>query len=86
MPVEAATPVESTLPVVARAAPKAPAAHVAHSRIKADREEARTPRRIADKRPHAPAARAPGAASRHAAAAPKAKPKGGLQRRADLEN
>jgi hypothetical protein len=48
---------------------------------------------MADKRPHAPvagphtpAAHASGAASRHASTAPKAKPKGALQHRADLEN
>jgi hypothetical protein len=88
--------VESIAPVVANAAPKPPPAHVAHPRIKPDREEAHAPHHIAEKRPHAPvvaAARAAGAtphapAPHHvaASAAPKAKPKSALQHRADLEN
>jgi hypothetical protein len=72
-------------------APKAPSIHPAHPRIKAEREEARAPRRLAEKRPHAPAAHAPAAHAPAApprrvtaSAAPKAKPK--LQHRADLEN
>ncbi len=84
--------------VIPQDVPKPPSARVAHPRIKADREETRAPRRIAEKRPHAPAghaaaghapaARAAPAAPHRvtATAAPKAKPKGGLQRRADLEN
>jgi hypothetical protein len=94
-PAPPAPPVASIAPVVPHATPKPPPAHVSHPRAKADREEARTPRRIAEKRPHAPAAahapnaaRAAGATSHRAtaSAAPKAKPKSGLQRRADLEN
>jgi hypothetical protein len=94
-PASAPPPVASIAPVVPHATPKPPPAHVAHPRVKADREEARTPRRIAEKRPHAPAAarastatRPAGAASHRAtaSAASKAKPKSGLQHRADLEN
>ena len=80
--------------VIPRDIPRASSIHVAHPRIKAERQEGRAARRIAEKRPHAPAARAAGAAhtpstAPHratASAAPKAKPKSGLQRRADLEN
>jgi hypothetical protein len=83
--------------VVPQDAPKPPSIHVAHPRTKADREETRAPRRIAEKRPHAPAGHAaagrtpaahaaPAAPHRVTAVAPKAKPKSGLQRRADLEN
>jgi hypothetical protein len=90
-----ASPVASIEPVVPHATPKAPAAHVAHAHIKADREQARAPRRVAEKRPHAPVAAShapashPSAAAAHRAAAgasvaAKAKPR--LQHRADLEN
>jgi outer membrane biosynthesis protein TonB len=90
-----APPVASIEPVVPHATPKAPPAHVAHPHIKPDREEARAPHRIAEKRPHAPPATPhgpaphPSAASAHRAAAgasvaAKAKPR--LQHRADLEN
>jgi hypothetical protein len=81
--------VASVAPVVIpHDAPKAPSLHPAHPHIKAEREEARAPRRIAEKRPHAPAAHAPAAAPHRvaASAAPQAKPKSALQHRADLEN
>jgi hypothetical protein len=87
-----AEPAAAVAPAItSHEAPKAPSLHPAHPRIKAEREEARAPRRLAEKRPHAPAAHAPAAHApaappRHvtASAAPKAKPK--LQHRADLEN
>jgi hypothetical protein len=77
--------------------PKPPAAHVSHTRIKPDREEARAPHRIAEKHPHGPVAAPhastphPSAAAAHratagASVAAKAQPKSGLQHRADLEN
>jgi hypothetical protein len=84
-------PVASIAPaVIPRDTPKAPSIRVAHphTRIKAEREETRASRKIADKRPHAPAPRQAAGASHRAtaSAASKAKPKSGLQRRADLEN
>jgi hypothetical protein len=84
-------PVASIAPAaIPRDTPKAPSIRVAHPhpRIKAEREETRASRKIAEKHPHAPAPRAAGAASHRATASatPKAKPKSGLQRRADLEN
>jgi hypothetical protein len=97
----APAPVASVAPdVIPQDAPRPPSIHAAHARTKADREETRASRRIAEKRPHAPAGHAPAvhappvhapvahAAAPHrvTAAAPKAKPKSGLQRRADLEN
>ncbi len=87
--------------VIPQDVPKPPSIRIAHPRTKADREETRASRRIAEKRPRAPAGHAPaahgpvahapvahGAAPKRvtASAGPKAKPKGGLQRRADLEN
>jgi hypothetical protein len=94
-PTPPAPPVASTEPVVAHATPKAATAHVAHPHIKPDREEARAPHRIAEKRPHAPVAAPhgpaphPSATAAHratagASVAAKAKPR--LQHRADLEN
>jgi hypothetical protein len=91
---EPPAPVASVAPaVIPHDAPKAPSIHP-HPH-KADREEAK-PRRIAEKRPHAPAVAAHAPAAAHpapaaphrvtASAAPKAKPKSGLQHRADLEN
>lgn len=84
-------PVASIEPVVPHKTLKAPTAHVAHSHVKADREATHPPHRIAEKRPHAPAAAAHAAASHPAAtrratasASTKAKPR--LQHRADLEN
>jgi hypothetical protein len=92
-------PVEFIAPVIPHTTPKAPPAHVAHP--KADREEARTPRRVAEKRPHAPiaaahppaaahpsaaAAHAGGAAPHHVTASATPKAKPKLQHRADLEN
>jgi protein TonB len=85
----APAPVASIAPVIIpRDAPKAPSIRVPHPRVKAEREQARPAHRIAEKRPHAPAPRAAGGASHRAtaSAASKAKPKSGLQRRADLEN
>ena len=82
-------PVASIAPaVILRDSPKAPSIRVAHPRIKAERQETRASRRIAEKHPHAPAPRQAASASHRAtaSAAPKAKPKSGLQRRADLEN
>jgi hypothetical protein len=84
-------PVASIAPaVIPRDTPKTPSIRVAHPhpRIKAEREETRASRKIADKRPHAPAPRQAAGASHRAtaSAASKAKPKSGLQRRADLEN
>jgi hypothetical protein len=88
-----ASPVASIEPVVPRTTPKSPAAHLAHPHLKPDREEARAPHRIAEKRPHASAAAAhapaphPPAAHRAtsgASVAAKGKPR--LQHRADLEN
>jgi hypothetical protein len=89
-------PVASIPPVVPRVTPKPPPAHVAHPRIKAAREETRTPHRIAEKHPHAPVAASHAPAVAHgatgaphrvsASATPKAKPKSPLQHRADLEN
>jgi hypothetical protein len=76
--------------VIPRDTPKAPSIRVPHPhpRIKADREETRASRKIAEKRPHAPAPRQAAGASHRptASAATKTKPKSGLQRRADLEN
>jgi hypothetical protein len=96
-PIPPSPPVASVEPVIPHVTSKPPPAHVAHPRLKADREEARAPHRVAEKRPHAPAAaphapaataHAAGAAPHHVAAssAPKAKPKSALQHRADLEN
>ncbi len=93
-PTPPSSPVASIESVVPHTMPKSPAAHVSHLRVKADREEARASHRIAEKRPHAAAPHAPAASTRATAgahrvagsAAPKAKPKSGLQRRADLEN
>jgi hypothetical protein len=88
-----ASAVASIEPVVPHATRKAPPAHVAHPRIKADREAPRASHRVAEKHPHASAAVAhaaaahPSAATRRAAGASvaaKAKPR--LQHRADLEN
>jgi hypothetical protein len=95
-PPPVAPPVASVEPFVPHR-PKPPPAHVAHPRIKPDREEAHAPHRIAEKRPHAPVAAPhaptphPSAAAAHratagASVAAKAKPKSGLQHRADLEN
>jgi hypothetical protein len=96
-PAAAPTPlppaVASIEPVVPQATPKTPIAHVTHPRTKADREQARAPHRIAEKRPHTPAAAShapaphPSAAHRAtggASVTAKAKPR--LQHRADLEN
>jgi hypothetical protein len=92
-PTSPAPPVASIEPVIPHAAPKAAPAHLAHPHIKPDREEARAPHRIAEKRPHAATAAPHGPHSSATAAhrptagasvAAKAKPR--LQHRADLEN
>jgi hypothetical protein len=94
-PTPPAPPVASIGPFIPHATPKAATAHLAHPHLKPDREEARAPHRIAEKRPHGPVgaphgpAPHPSAAASHratagASVAAKGKPR--LQHRADLEN
>jgi hypothetical protein len=100
--VETPVPPAPVAPVVIpHDAPKTPSLHQAHPRIKAEREETRAPRRLAEKRPHAtaahapaahapaahaPAAHAPAATPRRVTASAAPKTKPKLQHRADLEN